>query len=105
MNIEVQADQYQAEQKVIKLINLEEQYGVFDFTFRKNREFLNKTYDNREFDFDCCRAKVEYKDGYKVDFPIRTEEEYHDFLLDDNWQGKIKEFIVYPTVHFHEPKW
>ena len=33
MDIEVYENQYETEQELIKLINLEEQYGVFEFTF------------------------------------------------------------------------
>jgi hypothetical protein len=60
---------------------LEEQYGKFDFTFKTEKDLMKKQFNNFEFDYDCIRVSVEYRDGNKVDFPVKTEEEYHDFLL------------------------
>ena len=42
MNIEVKADQYEKEQELINLINLEEQYGVFEFTFKTEKDLFAK---------------------------------------------------------------
>ena len=42
---------------------------------------MKKEFNHMEFDYDCIRVNVEYRDGNKVDFPVKTEEEYHDFLL------------------------
>ena len=81
---------------------LEEQYGKFDFTFKTEKDLMKKQFNNFEFDYDCIRVSVEYRDGNKVDFPVKTEEEYHDFLLNDKWQERIEKFNVYKTDHFYD---
>ena len=43
MDIEVKENQYETEQELMKLINLEEEIGVFDFEFKTRKEFLSKT--------------------------------------------------------------
>ena len=102
MDIEVYENQYETEQELIKLINLEEQYGVFEFTFKTEKDLDKKKFDYMEFDYKCIRVDVVYKDGYKVDFPIKTEEDYHNFLLDDKLQERIEKFKAYKTDHFHD---
>ena len=102
MDIEVRADQYEKEQEIIKLINLEEHHGVFEFTFKTEKDLFAKQREQYEFNYKCIRVDVLYKDGYKVDFPIKTEEDYHNFLLDDKWQSRIEKFNVYSTDHFHD---
>ena len=79
MDIEIRADRYEEEQELIKLINLEEQHGVFEFTFKTEEDLMEKQFNHMEFDYKCIRVDVLYKDGYHVDCPIKTEEEYHNF--------------------------
>ena len=102
MDIEIKADRYEQEQELIKLINLEDQHGVFEFDFKTENDYFAKKREFIEFSFNCIRVDVLYKDGYHVDFPIKTEEEYHKFLLDSKWQERIKEFKAYPSSHFHD---
>ena len=104
MDIEVKENQYETEQELIKLINLEEQYGVFEFTFKTESELSEKKRTTWEFNYKCIRVDVLYKDGYKVDFPIKTEEDYHNFLLDNEWQERIEKFSAYKTDHIYYPK-
>ena len=89
-------------QELIKLINLEDQHGVFEFDFKTENDYFTKKREFIEFSFNCIRVSVEYKDGYKVDFPIKIEEEYHKFLLDNKWQERIEKFSAYKTDHFHD---
>ena len=102
MDIEIKADRYEQEQELIKLINLEEQYGVFEFTFKTEKDLMEKQFNHMEFDYKCIRVDVLYKDGYHVDCPIKTEEEYHNFLLNDKWQERIEKFNAYKTDHFYD---
>ena len=102
MDIEIKADRYEQEQELIKLINLEEQYGVFEFTFKTEKDLMKKQFNHFEFDYNCIRVSVEYRDGNKVDFPVKTEEEYHDFLLNSEWQERIKKFNAYKTEHNYD---
>ena len=81
---------------------LEEQYGKFDITFKTEKDLMKKQFNNFEFDYDCIRVSVEYRDGNKVDFPVKTEEEYHDFLLNSEWQERIKKFNAYKTEHNYD---
>tara|TARA_R110000744_G_scaffold105524_1_gene201647 strand:+ start:130 stop:480 length:351 start_codon:yes stop_codon:yes gene_type:complete len=81
---------------------LEEQYGKFNFTFKTEKDLMKKEFNHMEFDYDCIRVNVEYRDGNKVDFPVKTEEEYHDFLLNSKWQERIKKFNTYKTEHFYD---
>ena len=99
MDIEIKADRYEQEQELIKLINLEEQYGVFEFTFKTEKDLMEKQFNHMEFDYKCIRVDVLYKDGYHVNCPIKTEEEYHDFLLNSEWQERIEKFNAYKTDH------
>ena len=92
MDIEVKADRYEQEQELIRLINLEEQYGVFEFTFKTENDLFAKQREYMEIEYKCIRVDVVYKDGYHVDFPIKTEEDYHNFLLDNEWQERIEKF-------------
>ena len=102
MDIEIRADKYEEEQELIKLINLEEQHGVFEFEFKTEKDYFEKQRNHMEFDFDCIRVARVFKDGYKVDHPIRTEEEYHKFLLDDELQERLESFKAYPSSHFYD---
>ena len=81
---------------------LEEQYGKFDFTFKTEKDLMKKQFNNFEFDYNCIRVSVEYRDGNKVDFPVKTEEEYYDFLLNSEWQERIKKFNAYKTEHNYD---
>lgn len=81
---------------------LEEQYGKFDFTFKTEKDLMKKQFNHFEFDYNCIRVSVEYRDGNKVDFPVKTEEEYHDFLLNSGWQERIKKFNAYKTEHNYD---
>ena len=102
MDIEIRADRYEEEQELIRLINLEEQHGVFEFTFKTEGDLMKKQFNHFEFDYNCIRVSVEYRDGNKVDFPVKTEEEYHDFLLNSEWQERIKKFNAYKTEHNYD---
>ena len=104
MDIEVKENQYETEQELIKLINLEEEIGVFEFDFKTDKELTQKQRTNLEFEYKCIRVKTLHHDGYNVDFPIKTEEEYHKFLLNDGWQAKLAKVKAYPTNHFYEQK-
>ena len=81
---------------------LEEQYGKFEFTFKTEEDLMEKQFNHMEFDYKCIRVDVLYKDGYHVDCPIKTEEEYHDFLLNSDWQERIKKFNAYKTDHNYD---
>ena len=102
MDIEIRADRYEEEQELIKLINLEEQHGVFEFTFKTEGDLMKKQFNHMEFEYKCIRVDILYKDGYHVDAPIKTEEEYHDFLLNSEWQERIVKFNAYKTDHFYD---
>lgn len=104
MDIEVYEEQYETEQELLKLSALEDQYGDFEFDFKTNQEFYKKQRTTQEFEYKCIRVKTLHHDGYSVDFPIKTEEEYHKFLLNDSWQAKLKKIEAYKTNHFHEQK-
>ena len=105
MDIEVKENQYETEQELLKLSALEDEIGVFDFEFKTRKEFYQKQRTNSEFNFKCIRVKTLHHDGYSVDFPIRTEEDYHEFLLNDKWQAKLKKIEAYKTDHFYEEKY
>ena len=79
-----------------------ENYGKFEFTFKTEKELFTKHRELFEFNYKCIRVDVLYKDGYNVDFPIKTEEDYHNFLLDNKWQERIEKFSAYKTDHFHD---
>lgn len=76
----------------------------FDFEFKTRKEFYQKQREHHEFNFNCVRVKTTHHDGYKVDFPLRTEEEYQEFLSDSKWQSKLAKVEVYPSNHFFEHK-
>ena len=42
MDIEIKADRYEQEQELIKLINLEDQHGVFEFDFKTENDYFAK---------------------------------------------------------------
>ena len=105
MDIEVKENQYETEQELLKLSALESriwvnEVGVFDFEFKTDKELIQKQRTNLEFEYKCIRVKTLHHDGYNVDFPIKTEEEYHKFLLNDKWQAKLKKIEAYKTDHW-----
>jgi hypothetical protein len=100
MDIEVRENQYETEQELLKLSALEDEVGVFDFEFKTRKEFYEKQRTTWEFQYKCIRVKTLHHDGYSVDFPIKTEEEYHKFLLNDDWQAKLKKIEAYKTDHW-----
>lgn len=109
MDIEVYEEQYETEQELLKLSALEariwvNEIGAIDFEFKTNQELYEKQRTTQEFEYKCIRVKTLHHDGYSVDFPIKTEEEYHKFLLNDSWQAKLKKIEAYKTNHFHEQK-
>ncbi len=109
MDIEVKENQYETEQELLKLSALESriwvnEVGVFDFEFKTKKEFYEKQRTTWEFQYKCIRVKTLHHDGYSVDFPIKTEEEYHEFLLNDEWQAKLKKIEAYKTDHWYFPR-
>ena len=112
MDIEVYENQYETEQELIKLINLEEQYGVFEFTFKTDKELSKAEFAcNDVFSYQAVRVERTFDDGAVLDVPIKTEEEYHNFLNGDNLnfhvnvprvvEGSIK---LYQVKHGYENK-
>ena len=112
MDIESYEEQYETEQELIKLINLEEQYGVFEFTFKTDDELWKEEFAcNDVFSYNCIRVERTFDDGAVLDVPIKTEEEYHNFLNGDNLnfhvndprvvEGSIK---LYQVTHGYENK-
>ena len=112
MDIESYEEQYETEQELIKLINLEEQYGVFEFTFKTEKELSKAVFEcNDAFSYDCIRVERTFDDGQTIDVPIKTEEEYNNFLNGDNLdfhindprviKGSIK---LYQVKHGYENK-
>ena len=112
MDIESYEEQYETEQELIKLINLEEQYGVFEFTFKTDSELSKAEFEcNDVFSYQAVRVERTFDDGAVLDVPIKTEEEYHNFLNGDNLnfhvndprviKGSIK---LYQVKHGYENK-
>ena len=112
MDIEVYEEQYETEQGLVKLINLEEQYGVFEFTFKTDDELWKEEFAcNDVFTYQAVRVERTFDDGAVLDVPIKTEEEYHNFLNGDNLnfhvndprviKGSIK---LYQEKHGYENK-
>ena len=60
MDIEVKENQYETEQELMKLINLEEEIGVFEFDFKTDKELTQKQRTNLEFEYKCIRVHLIY---------------------------------------------
>ena len=106
MDIEVYEKQYETEQELIKLINLEEQYGVFEFTFKTDSELSKAEFEcNDVFSYDCIRVERTFDDSQTIDVPIKTEEDYHNFLNGDNLDFHINDpRVIKGSIKLYQEK-
>ena len=106
MDIEVYEEQYETEQELIKLINLEEQYGVFEFTFKTDSELSKAEFEcNDVFSYDCIRVERTFDDSQTIDVPIKTEEDYHNFLNGDNLDFHINDpRVIKGSIKLYQEK-
>ena len=53
----------------------------FNFTFETQSEYHNA--ERRGFipEFNIVRLEVDYPDGYRVDYPVKSKEDYENELL------------------------
>ena len=86
------------------LISLRNDSVTPEFEFKTRRDLYQKQRTAWEFQYKCIRAKTLHHDGYNVDFPIKTEECYTEFLADASWQAKLAKVEVYATDHWYFQK-
>lgn len=70
----------------------------FKFTFESQNEYINA--EKRGFipDFDIVRLEVDYPDGYHVDYPVKSREDYdREIKLIEERGGRL--VSAYQSVH------
>jgi hypothetical protein len=93
------------------LKKLLKKHGEFDFTFKTDNELMKAEFACFDwFDYKCIRIKKVWKEGGSTDHPIKTEEDYHNFLIGNNeffsvTDPRVESFKLYQTDHGYENKY
>jgi len=70
----------------------------FKFTFETQAEYHNAERSGFIPDFDIVRLEVDYPDGYHVDYPVKSREDYENELIKIKQRGG-RLVKVYQSVH------
>ncbi len=75
-----------------------------DFTFQTFSEYGQATIKRPDFNFNCVRIETTYKDGRIIDEPLKTFEDYHNFIEGVTNNPNVESYHVYPVKHIYERK-
>ena len=70
-----------------------------NFTFQTLREYYRETRERSEFTFNCVRIRTTYKDGQTIGNPLKTFEDYIEFIDRLEKSPNVKSYEVYPVKH------
>ena len=73
-----------------------------NFTFQTLREYYRETRERSEFTFNCVRIRHTYKDGQTIDNPLKTFEDYIEFIDRLEESPNVKSYEVYPVKHGYD---
>ena len=75
-----------------------------DFTFQTDMEYYKETIKCSLFDFNGVRIETTYKDGRIIDEPLKTFDDYHNFIEKHKKSPDVESYHVYPVKHGYERK-
>ena len=88
------------------VINEMNKVDKFEFTFKTNSELSKAEMNcNDFFGYDAIRVERTFDDGQTIDVPIKTEEEYNNFLNGDNLNFHINDpRVIKGSVKLYQKK-
>jgi hypothetical protein len=99
-DVEVLADRLEMEAEVIREMN---ELSAFEFTFKTNDEYRSFRLDGYIDEYKNVRIEVINSEGWHIDFPAHSEEEYYECLNRAQKYGD-KIIKVYANIDRYEPK-
>ena len=99
-DVEVLADRLEMEAEVIREMN---ELSAFEFTFKTGAEYLSARLNGYIEAYRNVRIEVITSEGWNIDFPAHSEEEYFQYLSSAYKNGD-KIIKVYANLDHYEPK-
>ena len=75
----------------------------FEFTFKTDAEYFSEKMTGYIEEYKCVRVDTISSEGWNIDFPLNTEEEYNNYLTNHLKNGD-RILKTYPTTTFYESK-
>lgn len=76
----------------------------FEFTFKTDAEYFSEKMTGYIDEYKCVRMEIVSSEGWHIDFPIHTEEEYTTYLSKYVTSGDTI-INTYPSTTFYESKY
>jgi hypothetical protein len=99
-DVEVLADRMEEEANVISEMN---ELTNFEFTFKTDSEYRSERFSGYIERYDNVRMEIITSEGWHIDFPLHSEEEYFKYLSNHIKEGD-RIIKVYANVDCYEAK-
>ena len=99
-DVEVLADRLEEEAEVIREMN---ELSAFEFTYKTDAEYRSAKLSSYIDEYKNVRMEVITNEGWHIDFPAHSEEDYYECLNRAQKEGD-KIIRVYANVDYYEPK-
>lgn len=99
-DVEVLADRLEEEAEVIREMN---ELSAFEFTYKTDAEYRSAKLSGYIDEYKNVRIEVITNEGWHIDFPAHSEEDYYECLNRAQKEGD-KIIRVYANVDYYEPK-
>ena len=99
-DVEVLADRLEMEAEVIREMN---ELSAFEFTFKTEVEYRSARLNGYIEAYRNVRIEVITNEGWNIDFPAHSEEEYFQ-CLNSAYKNGDKIIKVYANLDYYEPK-
>jgi hypothetical protein len=76
----------------------------FEFTFKTDAEYFSKKFTGYIAEYKCVRMNIISGEGWNIDFPVHTEEEYTTYLSKYVKNGD-RIIDTYPSTTFYESEY
>jgi hypothetical protein len=76
----------------------------FEFTFKNHADYFSERMKGYIEEYKCVRVEIISAEGWNMDFPLHSEEEYNNYL--NNYLKEGDRIIkTYPSTTFYESKY
>ena len=99
-DVEVLADRLEMEAEVIREMN---ELSAFEFTYKTDAEYRSAKLSGYIEAYKNVRINVITSEGWNIDFPAHSEQEYFEYL-NSAYKNGDKILKVYANVDYYEPK-
>jgi hypothetical protein len=99
-DVEVLADRIEEEANVISEMN---ELTNFEFTFKSDTEYCSERFSGYIEAYKNVRIEVISNEGWHIDFPAHSEEEYFKYL-NSAYKNGDKIIKVYANIDYYEAK-